>query len=106
MKDGTHGDKVSALILYAVVSSVMATSWLLVFSYLARHPELLADEVPAGFFRAEQTRAALGIVAPGVPVLVGLFSPTTALLLLAVMPIFYALTADGLPPAKIASNSS
>jgi uncharacterized membrane protein len=90
-----NGDKVSALVLYAVISSAMAFSWLVVFTYLDNHQELCPG-APAGFFRAEQLRAVPGIIVPAAPVLVGLWNPQVALVLLVVMPLFYAVTANGM----------
>jgi uncharacterized membrane protein len=92
---GSHGDKVSALLLYAVISSAMAVSWLVTYTYLHTHQEL-GSGVPAGFFRTERLRAVAGIIVPFAPVLVGLWDPRVALLLMVVMPVFYALTANGL----------
>jgi hypothetical protein len=100
MGQGTYDDKVSALVLYAVISAVMAMSWLLVFIYLQRHPQLLRPGVPADFFRTERLRALAGIIAPFFPVLIGLWSPPTALVVMVATPVFYAATAEGLktPP--------
>jgi uncharacterized membrane protein len=44
--EGTRGDKVSALLLYAVLSAAMALSWLIIFIYLQRHPQLLYPASP------------------------------------------------------------
>jgi uncharacterized membrane protein len=102
MGQGTYNDKVSALVLYAAISAAMAMSWLVVFVYLQRHPQLLRPGVTADFFRTERLRALAGIVAPFVPVLIGLWSPLTALVVMVVTPVFYAATAEGLkspPPA-------
>lgn len=96
MEQGTHGDQVSALLLYAVISAGMALTWLIMFSYLHGHPQLLRPGVTAAFFRTERLRAVVGIVGSFVPVLVGLLSPLTALVLMVVTPVFYAATAEGL----------
>jgi len=58
----------------------------------------------AAFFRTERLRAVAGIIVPFVPVLIGLLSPLTALVLMVAMPVFYAATAEGLrpPPAALA----
>ena len=102
MYQGTHRDQVVALALYALVSAVMGCTWLLVFHYLARHPELLAPEVPPGFFRGEYRRAVPGIVVPCVPVVIGLWAPYVALVSMVAMPLFYALTANGLrKPSRV-----
>lgn len=95
--DGTHGDRIAAFALYAVVASGMAASWLLTFSYLHRHAELRAADVAETFFRDERRRAVAGLVAPVVPLLVSLVAPDVALALLVATPLFYAATAQGLP---------
>ena len=93
---GTHGDRVSAFALYAVVAAGMAASWLLTFTYLHRHPELHAAGTGETFFRDERRRAVAGLVAPVIPLLVSLKSPDTALALLVATPVFYAATAEGI----------
>ncbi len=97
MGEGTHSDQVAALLLYAGVSSAMGATWLLTFRHLHRHPELLAPDVPTGFFRGEYARAVAGIAAPFVPAVIGLVSPVVALALMVLNPAFYAVTAEGLP---------
>jgi hypothetical protein len=69
----------SALLLYAV-SAAMA----------------------AARFRSERLRAGAGIFAAFVPVPVGLAAPVVALLFIVVMPVFYAVTAEGLKSRQIA----
>jgi uncharacterized membrane protein len=100
MNGGTHGDKIAALILYAIITMAMAVSWLLVYTHLAGHPELLQTGTTPDFFKAERLRAAAGLIAPVVPVVVGLASPSLALVLLVIMPVFYTVTADGLPTSR------
>jgi hypothetical protein len=73
----------------------MTASWLVTFVYLHTRQELISG-APAGFFRAEQARAVPGIIVPFAPVLVGLWDPRVALVLLVVMPLFYAVTANGM----------
>ena len=106
MGQGTHGDKVSALVLYAVISSAMAATWLIMFSYLHRHPRLLRDDVTPAFFHKERLRAVAGIIAPAIPVLIGLASPPLALLTMVAMPVFYAITAEGLRGPRAAAPSA
>jgi TMEM175 potassium channel family protein len=106
MGHGTRGDKVSALVLYAVISSALAATWLIMFSYLNRHPRLLREDVTAAFFRSERLRAVAGIIAPVVPVLIGLASPPLALLTMVAMPVFYAITAEGLRGPRAAASSA
>lgn len=67
MGSGTHQDPVSALLLYALVSAVTGMSWLVVFTYLHHHPQLLEKGVPATFFDEERRRAMVGVFAPVLP---------------------------------------
>ena len=97
MGSGTHQDQLSALFLYALISSAMGLSWLIVFTYLRRHPQLLEKDVPPTFFDVERRRAIAGVLAPVLPAVVALISPFAALVILIATPIFYALTAEGLP---------
>ncbi|MGI8448758.1 MAG: TMEM175 family protein [Streptosporangiaceae bacterium] len=102
---GVDGGKLSALLLYAVISAAMAGSWLIIFVYLNRHPGLLRPGVTAGFFRTERLRAVVGISAAFVPVLVGLLNPVVGLGFIVAMPVFYAATADGLKSRRPASDA-
>jgi hypothetical protein len=83
-------------VLYAVIRVAMAVTWLIMFTYLHRHPHLLREGVTAAFFRAERLRAIAGIIAPFVPVIIGRWYPLAALGLMVAMPVFYAATAEGL----------
>jgi hypothetical protein len=53
----------------------MAVTWLIMFTYLHRHPHLLREGVTAAFFRTERLRAIAGIIAPFVPVIIGRVVP-------------------------------
>ena len=97
MGSGTRGDQVAAILLYSGVTFALATTWLLAFRHLHRHPELLAADVPANFFAAERARAVGGMVAPVVIAAIGVVAPLAALVTMVVTPVFYAATAEGLP---------
>jgi len=100
MQRGTLGDQRAALILYGAVAIAMALSWLVMFSYLDRRPDLLGDDVPPGFFRAERRRAAPGILSPVVAVVIGVVAPGVALIAFLLLPIFYGLTTEGWSPRQ------
>jgi hypothetical protein len=55
-----HRDEVTALVFYALLAGIMATTWLLVFHYLATNERLLARRTPPSFFAAERQRALWG----------------------------------------------
>ncbi|MDQ6906106.1 MAG: TMEM175 family protein [Chloroflexota bacterium] len=98
MQHGTHGDRLAAIALYGLVTAAMALTWLIMFSYLDRHRELVRGDVAAGFFREERRRAVLGILSPVVAIAIGVVAPAVALLVFVLMPIFYGLTTEGWTP--------
>lgn len=94
---GTTSDREAALLLYGLVAFAMAGTWLLVFTYLDGHPQLLSRDVAAGYFRRERRRAAPGMVLPCIAVAIGLLSPVAALAVFLGVSLFYAVTSEGLP---------
>ena len=100
MQHGTLSDQYAALGLYGLVAAAMGGTWLLMFMYLDRRRDLLLGNVPTGFFREERRRAALGIVGPVVAVAIGVAVPGAALIVFLLLPIFYALTTEGLAPHR------
>jgi hypothetical protein len=46
----------------ALIAGLMSASWLPVFPYVYRHPELLKPHLPDGFFASQVLRPVLGIV--------------------------------------------
>lgn len=101
MQHGTHGDQLAALTLYGLVAAAMGVTWLLMFSYLERHRNLLRGDVVAGFFREERRRAMVGILSPLVAISIGLVAPAAALVAFLVLPIFYGLTTEGWTPRRL-----
>lgn len=106
MQHGTHGDQIAALALYGLVAVAMALTWLIMFTHLDRHHELLRDDMPTGFFREERRRAALGILSPVIAVAIGIVAPAASLVAFVLLPVFYGLTADGLTPRRRATSSA
>ena len=96
-RTGTAGDQLAALVLYGLISFTMAATWLLVFTYLDRRPDLLNDGVPAGYFRRERRRAMPGLLLPVLAVTIGVASAVAALAVFLSLSLFYAATSEGLP---------
>jgi TMEM175 potassium channel family protein len=90
-----HHDEVTALVFYALLAAVMATTWLLLFHYLATHERLLARRTAPSFFAAERQRALLGMLAYLLAALLALWLPLGSLLIIAMLPVFYGLTSEG-----------
>lgn len=97
MQHGNLADERTAVGFYALIGALLCTSWLFFFHYLSRHPELVEKNIPADFFPAERKRALTGVAAYSVAGVLGyLLTPTTALGIFLILPIFYGLTSEGL----------
>lgn len=100
LQHGTRNDQYVAIVLYGGVAAAMGATWLLMFTHLDRHPGLLNDNVPKGFFREERRRATLGILGLVVAIAVGGFLPVGALVVFLFLPLFYAVTTEGWLPHR------
>jgi uncharacterized membrane protein len=87
---GTIADQAAAVVSYAVVGMASGVAWLLLFGYLARHPNLLDPAVDPRFFRLAEPL--LTLVGYGIAALIGWFlSPALALAIFLLFPILYVL---------------
>jgi uncharacterized membrane protein len=90
-------DARTAVVLYAVVGSVLCISWLVFFFYLAGHPELAEDGVEQKFFERECLRPLVGLLLYVLAGILGsVIDPAVALALFLFVPTFYAVTSHGL----------
>jgi uncharacterized membrane protein len=103
---GDHRDQIVGLVFYALVSATMASTWLLLFHYLARNERLLAEHTPASFFAAERQRALIGVGFYLLAAAVALWQPVAGLVVAAVLPVFYGATSEGLSPASLRRSTS
>jgi uncharacterized membrane protein len=96
MGAGNLADERVAAGLYGVLGALTTLSWLLFFQYLGRHPALLVDTPRSAAFPGE--RAVIGsLVYLSGGVLGVVVSPLLALVIFVGVPIFYAITSEGLP---------
>lgn len=92
---GSLADERVAVGLYGALGTLTTLSWLLFFQYISRHPALLSS-IPA-YARFPGERAVIGGVLYLAGTLLGvLVSPLLALVAFVGLPIFYALTTEGL----------
>jgi uncharacterized membrane protein len=89
-------DERVAVGLYAIFGVLLCASWWAFFQYLARHPELLEEGVPASFFRRERRRAWVGVFCYVVAGSLGLVLIPAALAIFLALPIYFAITSHGL----------
>lgn len=97
---GNRRDQVVGLILYALIAAAMASSWLLVFHYLAANERLLAEHTPPSFFAEERQRALIGVGSYLAAALLALWQPIAGLVIAAMLPVFYGITSEGLSPLR------
>jgi uncharacterized membrane protein len=96
MGAGNLADERIAVGLYGAIGALTTLSWLLFFQYASRHPALLVDAPEHAFFAGE--RALIGSVCYLGGALLGVVaSPLLALAVFIGLPVFYALTSEGLP---------
>jgi uncharacterized membrane protein len=94
---GNLADEQTAVGLYALIGTLLCVSWLLFFHYLSQHPEVLQHEDDNLFFASERLRAVLGAALYAIAGVLGyLVTPGLALAIFIALPIFYAITSEGL----------
>jgi hypothetical protein len=97
VEEGNAADGRTAVGLYALIGALLCATWLLFFHYLARHPQLLTDDVPTDFYARERTRALAGVVLYTLAGAAGvLLTPAVALVIFLLLPVFYGVTSHGL----------
>jgi len=85
---GTERDKAAAVVSYAVVGMASGVAWLLLFSYLRSHRNLVDPDSDPRFFRLTETLVT--VVGYAIAALVGWFvSPAAALVIFLVFPVLY-----------------
>jgi uncharacterized membrane protein len=96
MGAGNLADERIAVGLYGAIGALTTLSWLLFFRYMNSHPALLVDATEHALFPGE--RAVIGsVLYLGGGLLGVVVSPLLALAIFVGLPIFYALTSEGLP---------
>ena len=87
---GTVTDQGAAVVAYAVVGMASGVAWLLLFSYLRGHPNLVDPNTQMQFFRLKEP--VLTIVGYGLAALIGWFvSPPVALAIFVIFPVVYVI---------------
>ncbi|MBF9066455.1 TMEM175 family protein [Streptacidiphilus fuscans] len=87
-----------AVALYAGIAAAMCGSWIVLYSHLHRHPELLDPAVEPTYVTHGRLRSWAGAVAYLLAGVAGVVvSPAIALLVFVTLPIFYFVTSEGLP---------
>lgn len=95
-REGTAADQKAAVLLYALIAGLMSMSWLPLFVYLHRRPQLLEPDAPFGAFAAQVRRPIVGIVLYIVSSALGwVFHPAVAVSFFVLVVAYYAWTSQG-----------
>lgn len=89
-------DQRVAVTFYALVAAFMSATWLFLFLYLNRRPDLL-EPGPPGWVRAQLARPLTGIALYGVAAgITWLTTPAIGLVCIVLMIVYHGLTSEGL----------
>jgi uncharacterized membrane protein len=101
--EGASGSREAAVVLYAIVGTLMSAAWIPVFPYLARHPDLLLDPAEAGMFAKQKSRPLVGVGSYLLAAVLGYYvSPWLAVALFVWMIVYHAITSEGLHANRLA----
>jgi uncharacterized membrane protein len=93
IRDGDRSDQLAAIMLYAAVGFLVPLAWIALYSYLARHPDLLQSPLQdTAYARAGRRRSLVSVVVYPLAACLGLFAPPAALLAFAVLPPYFIAT--------------
>ncbi|WP_433281583.1 TMEM175 family protein [Micromonospora sp. CA-244673] len=97
LQEHDNADQRVAIAFYALIGASLCAAWLAFYHYLARHPDLLKEQVRDQFFHVERLRALAGVVLYVLAGVLGyLVTPLVGLVIFLLLPAFYAVTSAGL----------
>ncbi|MEO8828606.1 hypothetical protein [Lapillicoccus sp.] len=88
-RTGDSSDQVTASLLYAGIGFLVPLSFIAVYSYLARHPNLLTESTQIQYIRTARRRTFVSIVVFPLTAALAVVSPFLALALFIAVPTFF-----------------
>jgi uncharacterized membrane protein len=94
---GSLADQKSAVVLYALIATLMSASWLPMFAYLNRNPQLLKADTPSNMFAIQMRRPLIGMFLYALAGVLGwTIHPNIAVAIFVFMVLYYAWTSQGI----------
>ncbi|SCL71861.1 TMEM175 family protein [Micromonospora chersina] len=107
LQEHDNADQRVAIAFYALIGAWLCATWLAFYHYLARHPDLLKEQVKHEFFRVERIRALAGVLLYALAGVLGyLVTPLVGLAIFLLLPAFYAVTSAGLYQFRVTRRIS
>jgi uncharacterized membrane protein len=103
-RTGDSVDRVTAAVLFGLLSVAISAAYIGLCTYLSRRPELLVEPAATGFLRGERRRGATAIIGTVIATLVAFVAPLLTLILFAVTPAFYLMTVPRTSPVADADE--
>jgi hypothetical protein len=107
LRSGSHADERTAIAFYAAIAILMTTAWLVLFMLLHRRSRIAVRAVNLATWKTQMRRPVFGSLGYALGASLGaMVHPIIGLIALAIVPMYYALTSEGLRASEAAATHS